>query len=55
MLAFNEDPTTGFMCLCLPFYGLFFVVNNIDTCKRPLVINLAGAVLVLIGRLTLDV
>jgi hypothetical protein len=45
VVAFQDSPVAGLLCLCVPFYSLFYLVTHFEETKRPFFVNLTGAVL----------
>jgi hypothetical protein len=41
-IAFEESVGTGLACIFIPFYGLMFILSNLDRTGVPAVINLIG-------------
>jgi hypothetical protein len=44
--AFSEDSMTGLLCLFVPFYMLYFILTEFETCKRPFFVYALGLILV---------
>ena len=49
VVAFQESPAQGLLCLFVPFYSLFYVFTRWDTAKLPFLANVAGGVLAVGG------
>lgn len=45
-IAFSEDSTTGYMCIYIPFYSLYFMLTNLEETWKPMVTQAVGATLV---------
>ncbi len=45
VLAFQEDPICGIMCMFVPFYSLYYLITRWDETMRPFLVNLAGTFL----------
>lgn len=41
-VAFRDDAVTGFLCLIVPFYALYFLTRNPVEAGRPFVVSLVG-------------
>jgi hypothetical protein len=51
IVAFKENILWGLGCIFVPFVALIFIVMHWEASKKPFFIELAGAVLVIIGIL----
>ena len=51
--AFKESILWGILSIIIPFVLLIFALMNLETCKKPLGIWLAGVVLYVIGAFVL--
>jgi hypothetical protein len=40
--AFLDEPVQGVLCLCVPFYSLYYLVTNFDVVRRPVFLMAAG-------------
>ena len=49
IVAFKESILWGLGCIFIPFVALIFIVMHWEQSKKPFFIELAGAVLVIIG------
>jgi hypothetical protein len=49
VVAFQEGPHHGILCLCLPFYSLYFLITHFDETKRPFFLNLIGFAITMAG------
>jgi hypothetical protein len=49
VVAFKESILWGLGCIFIPFVALIFIVMHWEQSKKPFFIELAGAVLVIIG------
>jgi hypothetical protein len=49
IVAFQDDTMTGLLCLFLPMYALFFLLNNQDTAGRPFLIGVVGVLMMVSG------
>ena len=54
VLAFQEDAMWGIGCLLCSIVQLIFLIRNIHETWKPFVIQLAGGILVGIGRVMAD-
>ncbi len=51
MLAFQEDLVSGLLCLLLPCYAFWFLLNNQDVVMRAFLLTLVGMGMSLVGSL----
>jgi hypothetical protein len=49
VVAFQESVLWGLGSLFIPLVGLAFVISHWDAAKRPFLINLGGALLIVLG------
>ncbi len=49
IVAFSDDATQGVLCLCVPFYGLYYLVTHFAECKNAFFTQLAGVALMTVG------
>jgi hypothetical protein len=49
VVAFQESVLWGLGSLFIPLVGLAFVISHWDTAKRPFLVNIGGAVLMVLG------
>src|SRR5207244_2783805 len=49
IIAFQEGPMCGLLCLFVPFYSLYYLITRWDETQRPFFLNLAGAFLLIAG------
>ncbi|MEO6807686.1 MAG: hypothetical protein ABI353_01050, partial [Isosphaeraceae bacterium] len=52
VLSFMESALCGLLYLFLPFYGLYYIITRWDEMRRPVLLNLAGAGLLLATAIT---
>ncbi len=52
--AFRESPTEGLMCMFMPFYALYYTVTRFAALKRPLLLQLVGVGIQLLGLLVIS-
>jgi hypothetical protein len=45
--AFQESTQDGVLCLLVPFYSIFFLLNHLDPSLRPFLLNLAGSLILM--------
>lgn len=45
--AFRESTPDGVLCLLVPFYSIYFLLNHLDQSLRPFLLNLAGSVILM--------
>jgi predicted Zn finger-like uncharacterized protein len=48
-LAFQDDASTGLLCLFVPFYAGFFLLNNLDTAGKPFLVSALGGLMLFSG------
>src|SRR5262245_57399484 len=48
-LAFQDDASTGMLCLFVPFYAGFFLMNNLDTAGKPFLVSALGGLMLFSG------
>jgi ribosomal protein S27E len=53
MAAFEEDTICGVMYLVVPFYGLYYIVTRIAEVWKLVLMNIGGAVLLVVGMMLL--
>ena len=49
IVPFEDGALEGLLCMFLPFYGIYYMANNFDRMKEPLVVALAGWFLMVLG------
>jgi hypothetical protein len=49
VVAFTVDATQGLLCLCVPFYSLYFLITNWEDTKMPFFVNLIGVFVSMLG------
>jgi hypothetical protein len=47
VVAFQDSPVSGLLCLCVPFYSLIYLVTHFEETKRPFFAYLTGLILVM--------
>jgi hypothetical protein len=53
IVAFQEDITTGILCLVVPFYALIFLITNLEVAGRPFAVNLLGFLMFVSGLMVI--
>ncbi len=48
LLTFKDSIEAGLMCMFIPFYGLFYLINNFDYLSKPFYLSLVTAFMMLI-------
>lgn len=48
VIAFSDDVGQGLLCLCVPFYSLFYLATHWDECKFPFLLGLGGFVMTMV-------
>jgi hypothetical protein len=49
VVAFQDSPTAGFLCMCVPFYSLVYLISNFEETKKPFFVYLVGIALSVAG------
>jgi hypothetical protein len=49
VVAFQESVGWGIACLLIPFVSLVFVIMHWDKAKKPFLVNLLGAAIIIVG------
>ena len=52
--VFREDQTEGLMCMLVPFYPFYYTVTHFAVVKRPLLTNLVGVGIMMLGVLVIS-
>ena len=48
VVAFKESIFQA-ICLCIPFYGLYYVITRWETCKKGFLLCVGGSVVAALG------
>ncbi len=50
VVAFKESIFQA-ICLCIPFYGLYYVITRWETCKKGFLLSIGGGVAAVLGTI----
>jgi len=48
IIAFTDNAVQGLLCLFVPFYSLFYLISNWDSCKTAFLVQVGGVFMILI-------
>ncbi len=49
VVAFQDDVMQGLLCMFVPFYGLIYIITHFEETKKPLLLEVVGTVLAIVG------